>query len=90
MTDKLTGRQRGRLYFGETSKERWSIADPTDDALHEAIDRLTDGREEPGDTAKLIDVAWAYHHLTTHPMGAERAIKKLRAIRRAMTGRGAK
>ena len=84
MTEKLKERARGRLYFGETPRDRWCIIDPTSDALHEAIDRLTYGREEPGDTAKLIAAAWAYHHLTTHPMGTERAVKKLRAIRRAV------
>ena len=88
VTEQLKERARGRLHFGETSITRWSIVDPTSDDLHEAIDRVLHGHGAPGDVFKIIDAAWSYHHLATCPMGTERAVKKLRAIRRAVLERG--
>lgn len=81
----LRERHHGRLYFGESDDERWSIADPVDPRLEEAMRRCRYERERltESDLWLLLAAAEAYQHLATYPL-AGCAAGQLRAVRRAV------
>ena len=78
-------RRHGRLYFGDAPRDQWSIIDPSDPALAEALHRMRYGpdRVTEADRHLVLAAAEAYRHLTTYPL-ADVAVGQLRAIRRAV------
>ena len=82
-TRRLRERKHGRLWFGEAWEDRWSIADPADPELDDAITRLRQGVVPPrrDDLARVLAAADAYQHLATYPL-ADVAVRQLRDVRR--------
>ena len=82
-TRRLRERRHGRLWFGAAWEDRWSIADPADPELDDAIVRLRRGGvpSDPRDLARVLAAADAYQHLATYPLG-EVAMRQLRDVRR--------
>lgn len=81
----LRERRHHRLWFGNSVADRWSIPDPVDPRLEEAMHRCRYERERltEADLWLLLAAAEAYQHLATYPL-AGCAAGQLRAVRRAV------
>ena len=75
----------GWIVFGE-GEERWQAPDPTDEATCEAAwkARYAQDTLTRADYFRLAEMHATYHHLVTHPSGAEYTLGQLRQIRRAV------
>jgi hypothetical protein len=82
-TRRLRERKHGRLWFGAAWEDRWSIADPADPELYDAITRLRRGGApvDRRDLARVLAAADAYQHLATYPLAGV-AVRQLRDVRR--------
>jgi hypothetical protein len=71
----------GRYRFGE-----WSLPDPHDHALHDALHdaRYDLAHLSQGQAYRILAAAEAYVHLAGHPAGTEAMVRQLRAIRQAV------
>lgn len=85
MGDRLTRTIHGWFIFNEGT-ERWQAPDPTDEDRQTAAWKCRYGMNQLTQTEcfKLAEVFEAYHHLLTHPGGAEYTVGQLRALRRAV------
>lgn len=74
------------VFDGESDETRWSFPDPRSVALDEARHRARYSLSvlTQADAFRLLTVVEAYVHLTTHQVGTENAVAKLRRIRRAV------
>jgi hypothetical protein len=74
-----------RLYFGDSQEERWSVPDPTDPDLEEAMHRMRyeHGRLTEIDMWIVLASAEMYQQLCTYPIAGV-AEAQLRDIRKAV------
>lgn len=62
------GRFAGRLYFGKTKNERWSITDPDSEKLNVALHEMRYGNPTRTQIYLVIGAAEDYRHLFTYPL----------------------
>lgn len=74
------------VVFDEGEGRRYQMADPDTEAMAEAAHAARYNLAHMTQTqAFLLCQAFeSYHHLCTHPMGTERAVVKLRRLRKAI------
>jgi hypothetical protein len=83
--DKQHGRVNGRIYFGETDANQWSVIDPECAELTNALwtARCNSEGLSRAQLHLLIAAAEAYVHLTAYPSSGF-VMRQLRSIRRAL------
>lgn len=91
----------GLLFLGDKPNEEWSIADPTDEATHEAAravhsacysgfpnpqpEKITIERKH---LVRLLQLAEAYSFLGTYDLGTGCVVEKLRQVRAVLRAMG--
>lgn len=68
MKSLLRGKFAGRLFFGKEKKEQWSIADPFNQKLEEALYEMRYGNPTRDQVYLVMNAAEAYVHLFTYPL----------------------
>lgn len=82
----------GRLWLGDPddTTKQWSVADPLDEENDNALYRLRYGwardlpKEQQKDIHRALEMAQAWRHFSTYPLGITHVVKQLREVWKAL------